>query len=136
MDGIKRNNETNYIYPNKFYKLDGTSIAINETVTLTSDYSYNFYKLGDMLESGSKAYNLLKSNNDYYWLDTKWTQDITNGAAWGFYIFAFEYTRNQPVWSSHGWDVLSGHTYGVRAVVRLKSDVKLVGNSAEGWTIQ
>ena len=134
--GIKRNDENTYIYPNFFYKLDGKNLALDESITLTKNYSNSFYQLSNMLEVGSKAYNLLNSNNKYYWLDTKWVNDITNGAHWGFYIFNNEWTFNAPVWTSHGWDSLSNRTYGVRAVVSLKSNVKLVGDGTTGYTLQ
>lgn len=77
--------------------------------------------------------NYCQVGNPGYSVASKQVRFNLNGAEWGL-SWCEEWVSDFFLWSSNGYD--NYRDGGIRPVVTLKSNVKLSGNSADGWTIQ
>ena len=133
VDGnVKRNDQENASSVTKFEDINGKTLPDNSPIEVTAN-SYS-YSLTNYLTSGNKVHNLLKDNNNYYWLDSPYVYAGTGHAYWGFRTVHRGGVGNSSLWSSSYGAGSDG--IGVRAVVSLKSDIQLSGSSSEGWTIE
>ena len=129
---VKRNDQTSASKKTKFEDINGKTLPTDSPIEVTAN-SYS-YSLTNYLTSGNKVHNLLKDNNNYYWLDSPYVYADAGGAVWGF-----RRVSDGGVYSDYLWSSIDGalsDSFGVRAVVSLKSDIQLSGSSSEGWTIQ
>ena len=129
---VKRNDQTSASSTTKFEDINGKTLPTDSPIEVTvNSYSYG---LTNYLTSGNKVHNLLKDNNNYYWLDSPCVYADTGNAYWGFRNVNYGGVYSSNLWNSrYGANSLSR---GVRAVVSLKSDIQLSESSSEGWTIQ
>ena len=83
-------------------------------------------KMSDIISNGTG------SRDVWQWLASRCIDCSSRSA--GFYVrYVCSIVSNTPLYSSSGDPyIISGH---VRPVVTLKSDIKLSGNSTDGWTI-
>ena len=129
---VKRNDQTSASSTTKFEDINGKTLPTDSPIEVTvNSYSYS---LTNYLTSGNKVHNLLKDNNNYYWLDSPYVNAFTGYAYWGFRIVGYGSVNGNSLWNSSNG--AGNSTNGVRAVVSLKSDIQLSGSSSEGWTIQ
>ena len=129
---VKRNDQTSASKKTKLEDINGKTLPTDSPIEVTAN-SYS-YSLTNYLTSGNKVHNLLKDNNNYYWLDSPYVYADAGGAVWGF-----RRVSDGGVYSDYLWSSIDGalsDSFGVRAVVSLKSDIQLSGSSSEGWTIQ
>ena len=133
VDGkVKRNDQSSASDQTTFEDINGKTLPTDSPIEVTAN-SYR-YSLTNYLTSGNKVHNLLKNNNNDYWLDSPFVNAYAGIAYWGFRIVCGGGVYGYNLWDSfYGADDSS---FGVRAVVSLKSDIQLSGNSANGWTIQ
>ena len=129
---VKRNDQTSASSITKFEDINGKTLPTDSPIEVTANY-YS-YSLTNYLTSGNKVHNLLKDNNNYYWLDSPYVIADAGGAFWGFRFVNNGYVSRYNLWGSNYG--ASDSSFGVRAVVSLKSDIQLSGSSSEGWTIQ
>ena len=128
---VKRNDQTSASSTTKFEDINGKTLPTDSPIEVTvNSYSYG---LTNYLTSGNKVHNLLKDNNNYYWLDSPYVDAGTGYALWGFRLVDGSVSKFTLWDSGYGTGYYS---YGVRAVVSLKSDIQLSESSSEGWTIQ
>ena len=129
---VKRNDQTSASSTTKFEDINGKTLPTDSPIEVTVNiYSYS---LTNYLTSGNKVHNLLNDNNNYYWLDSPYVNAYTGDAYWGFRRVYNGYVNYYDLWDS-GYGAFNNGN-GVRAVVSLKSDIKLSGSSSEGWTIE
>ena len=129
---VKRNDQTSASSTTKFEDINGKTLPTDSPIEVTvNSYSYS---LTNYLTSGNKVHNLLKDNNNYYWLDSPYVYANTGSAHWGFRSVGSGGVNDGSLWGSHSGAY--GYSDGVRAVVSLKSDIQLSESSSEGWTIQ
>ena len=133
VDGkVKRNDRTSASSTTTFEDINGKTLPTDSPIEVTANF-YS-YSLTNYLTSGNKVHNLLKDNSNSYWLDSPYVYAYAGDAFWGF-----RYVNGGSVGGSGLWSSFYGagdYSYGVRAVVSLKSDIQLSGSSSEGWTIQ
>ena len=129
---VKRNDQTSASSITKFEDINGKTLPTDSPIEVTvNSYSYG---LTNYLTSGNKVHNLLKDNSNSYWLGSPYVDANTGYAYWGFRGVNYGNVGDGSVWGSHRG--AGDYSYGVRAVVSLKSDIQLSGSSSEGWTIQ
>ena len=135
VDGkVKRNDQTTAGENTYFEDVNGTVLTSNNSIDVTANlYSY---QLISYLASGTKSYNFLNDNGDFYWLDSKMVNSWSNYASWSIGCICYGgYLNNNTMWFSTANTAMSSND-GVRAVVSLKSNIQLSGDSTNGWTIQ
>ena len=115
-----------------FEDINGKTLPDNSPIEVTSNY-YG-YSLTEYLTSGSKVHTLLNDNENAYWLDSPYVRANTGTAEWGFRDVGLGGVNYGNLWDSNYGAIRN--SYGARAVVFLKSDIQLSGNSTNGWTIQ
>lgn len=112
-----------------FINLDGRKLPEDSPIYINSTFG------GGYLRIDGKAWNnLLNPNSGDYWLNTQFTRCI-GITYWGYYVITGHNISNQSnnvLYTSSGGGFGS---QGVRAVVVLKSNVRLSGNSTDGWTL-
>ena len=129
---VKRNDQTSASSITKFEDINGKTLPTDSPIEVTANY-YS-YSLTNYLTSGNKVHNLLKDNSNSYWLDSPYVYANTGIAYWGFRNVYNGGVYNYDLWYSDSG--ANSDSRGVRAVVSLKSDIKLSGSSSEGWTIE
>ena len=118
-----------------FKHIDGRKLPDDGPISVDGkdiDYDFeNYFGNSEFV----KAYNLLKCGNNAYWIGTRIVHPGYEGVNWGFY-----YMWNDGLYRGDLWDSINafdGYSdFGVRAVVSLKSNIKLSGSSSSGWTLQ
>ena len=129
---VKRNDQTSASSTTKFEDINGKTLPTDSPIEVTvNSYSYG---LTNYLTSGNKVHNLLKDNNNYYWLGSPCVYAYAGIAYWGFRRVLSGDMDYYFLWGSGNGAI--GNGSGVRAVVSLKSDIQLSESSSEGWTIQ
>ena len=99
-----------------------------EVISNRSQYSFT-----DFLTSESKAYNLLNDNDNPFWIDTQCADGDSDWMTWGYAVSMNSGINFDGLYTSYNGDVRV--SYGIRAIVSLKSNVKLV-EGTDGWTLQ
>ena len=147
---VKRNDKKNPSSTTSFEDINGNVLTANNSIEVTLNSSYD-YELSDYLQQGGKADKLLCGEG--YWMEEEWGRYYYHTTFPNYYIASpYQYSYNFRVY----WGLFclmdgrvdglgglwysdtgsSSLTYDVRAVVMLKSNIRLSGNSTSGWTIQ
>ena len=120
-----------------FIKPDGTNLKAGESYV--ADQNTDYYYVGKTyLGTTTEPYKMLfrntaDSSNVTYWLGSSYAGAGTNGAFFGVrYVYSGNVDRYSLWYSSTG---LNSDSYGVRAVVSLKSDVELTPSGKNSWTL-
>ena len=133
-----------YFNGNEFLTLDTATGIIKSTSgkiikTLTegekiTTLKNNYYGYIPTIEKTTKAYDMI-FNIESYWLASRQSA-ITSK----YYFYSLTHITNEliatraVVHSDGGCGDFDNYTKGVRAVVALKPDVQLIGNSTTGWS--
>ena len=142
VDGkVKRNDKiNNSSLTTSFSDANGTILTSENSISVEDNF-YT-YKLENFLGSESKAYNLLKAGSDVsYWLASKFSGNYSDYfygsytflAKWGIMNYSFRINGGY-LYESGAQEL--GVVSAIRAVIVLKSDIQLSGNSSDGWTIE
>ena len=132
VDGyVKRNDKAKPSSKTYFEDVYGTQLTENNSINVTNNY-YT-YALTDYFTSDSKTYNLLKNNDNRYWLNSSYAESRAESTYWGYYGMFESGIYRSDLWGSNG--SASGHGHKVRAVISLKSNINLSGSNTSGWTI-
>ena len=131
VDGnVKRNDQKNPSSQTSFEDINGTILTETNSIEVTAN-NYT-YSLTQYFVTGSKIYNFIKGNG-YYWLDSPSVDATTDNARWRYRFIYGDNVDWYSIWNSNG--ITGNNSTGVRAVVSIKSDIRLSGNSTDGWTI-
>ena len=116
----------------RFEDVYSNILSTSNSISVISNY-YS-YGLINYLQSESKSYNLLSDKNSAYWINSLVIDSENNCAWWAIRILRDDNFRGEILWDSN--DGIGNSTAGVRSIVSLKSNVKLVGNGTTGYTLQ
>ena len=122
--------------PCVFIKPDGTNLKAGESYV--ADQNTYYYEGNTYLDTKSEAYKMLFRNsantsNVYYWLGSSYAGADTSIARFGVRRVNYGYVDYCSLWASNYGE--SSYSYGVRAVVSLKSDVELTPSGENSWTL-
>ena len=111
-----------------FTNIDGEVLSKDKPIYVNETNNEKYFRVYD------KTWNMLNPNGNSYWINSQYC--VCGGACayWGFYtITNHNLQANGQMYNSFG---SGGATSGVRAVVYIKSNVKLSGNSTDGWIVE
>ena len=128
---VKLDNGDPSTWSKSFTNLNGEKLSKDNSISVIDNYHPNFIMMTSTSET--KAWNLLKDNSNKYWFNNQCSRCGGNCAYWGYYAIFNGYLDNNEIFSSFNSN--SNKEAGVRAVVSLKENVKLSGDSTNGWTI-
>ena len=131
---VKRNDQNSLTSDSYFEHVDGRKLQEDSSISVTVDY-YS-YQLGEKISTDSKAYKLLKDNDHMYSLNSPDVREFNDLVYWGFRIVYYSAIYDNGMFFAwNGSESGSSEVY-VRAVVSLKSNIKVVGDGTTGYTLQ
>jgi len=133
LDGkVKRNDQQDPSNITSFQDINGKKLPDDAPISVK--HTLYTYKLKDKINIDSKAYNLLKDDKNTYWLDSNCVFTNVGDANWGFFAIENNTMTGARIFISYAGGV--DRSYGIRPVVTLNVNVKLISNNSDGYIIQ
>lgn len=130
---VKRNDKSTPSNKTRFVDVYGNTLEEGKSITVVDNW-LNF-SLSSYTNS-NKVLNLLAEpgEDEFYWVDTPLVGAEDGYADWSFLSVINSAVFTEFYLYSSYYEQLSGNIYGARAIVTLKDNIELTGNSSAGWS--